>query len=171
MPGSKYFVYLLVDPRNDQIFYIGKGTKNRPYDHIKEVNRNKPSNQFKFNRIKEILCDGYDVEIIYFDCDLEETEAIRTEALLIKAIGTQNITNILGGVMKDTAKEHAVYMLSTMLPFNVWVETHPNCTDFEKELYSKVKDAWTDIAMNGYVYALEERVVNGKMQVTEKRRM
>lgn len=34
---SEFYVYALIDPKVDEIFYIGKGKNNRHLDHIKEV--------------------------------------------------------------------------------------------------------------------------------------
>lgn len=31
--GLRYYVYVLVDPRDNRIFYVGKGTGNRVYQH------------------------------------------------------------------------------------------------------------------------------------------
>ena len=31
--GLKYYFYALVDPRDNRIFYVGKGTGNRVYQH------------------------------------------------------------------------------------------------------------------------------------------
>ncbi len=33
----KYYVYLLIDPRDDKIFYVGKGYGNRVFYHINEA--------------------------------------------------------------------------------------------------------------------------------------
>lgn len=34
----EYYVYQLIDPRNDLVFYVGKGCKNRMYEHEKIYN-------------------------------------------------------------------------------------------------------------------------------------
>ena len=41
IPLKPFYVYALIDPtQDDQIFYIGKGTKARGLDHIKEAKEN-----------------------------------------------------------------------------------------------------------------------------------
>ncbi len=32
-----WYVYTLRDPRNNRVFYVGKGVENRWFDHIKEA--------------------------------------------------------------------------------------------------------------------------------------
>ncbi len=33
----KYYVYLYIDPRDSKTFYIGKGTGNRAFTHLKGI--------------------------------------------------------------------------------------------------------------------------------------
>ena len=57
-----YYVYGLVDPRNKQIFYIGKGTKNRVLEHEKESLGSPDSEKLKLRTISEIKNAGLEVE-------------------------------------------------------------------------------------------------------------
>lgn len=166
-PGSKYFVYALVDSSNEEIFYIGKGCKNRPYHHLMEAKKNCAIglNPFKYKRINEILAAGNEVDIYYLAVDLDEEIALRIEGAFINTIGTKNLTNIQHGVAKATVKELAKISLSKILPYDVWLRQNPDESQLAKEIYWKVKDEYRKIiAENGYVS--EIIVKNGV--VTEK---
>ena len=36
----KYYVYRLIDPRNGQTFYVGKGKNNRVFAHVNQALKN-----------------------------------------------------------------------------------------------------------------------------------
>lgn len=49
----KYYVYALIDPRNNKIFYVGKGNSNRIFSHINESIEN-PRETEKLETIRAI---------------------------------------------------------------------------------------------------------------------
>lgn len=55
-----YYVYALADPRDNKIFYIGKGINNRIFQHEEKLD-----NSNKSNRIKEILSSGNKIKTNY----------------------------------------------------------------------------------------------------------
>lgn len=94
----KFYAYRLVDPRNSETFYIGKGCGNRVFDHIKESveGLDKELNvDYKLDKIREIKKAGYDVCCIIHRHGLEEKEALIVEAALIDAY--PNLTNKQNG--------------------------------------------------------------------------
>ena len=91
-----YYVYELIDPRNMNVFYVGKGKGNRVYEHTKKVKRNSStqSNKKKNEIIKDILKSGNEViEKIVERFETDE-EAVEHEAHLINLYGIKNLTNI-----------------------------------------------------------------------------
>ena len=95
-----YYVYGLIDPRSKQIFYIGKGTQNRVFDHEKESLSSLDSEKLKLKTIADIKGDGLEVEKIIINSNLTEEEAFAAEASLINAFNYVNnagLTNIVAG--------------------------------------------------------------------------
>ena len=95
-----YYVYGLIDPRNKKIFYIGKGTKNRVFEHEKESRCSPDSEKLKLKTISEIKDAGLEVEKIIINSNLTEDEAFAAEASLINAfnyISDISLTNVVAG--------------------------------------------------------------------------
>lgn len=75
----KSYVYLLVDPRDSSCFYVGKGTGNRCFDHIK----NPDGESEKARLIREIQEQGLSVDIYIARHGISEKCAEEIEAVLI----------------------------------------------------------------------------------------
>ena len=98
----KHYVYELIDPRNGEVFYIGKGCKNRLKDHVCHVKNEqlsyKKKNPHKYNKINSILEDGYnDIKYNKKFITEDENEAFDKEEKLISEYGLENLTNICPG--------------------------------------------------------------------------
>ena len=86
MPTHFYYVYALKDPRHSPAkpFYVGKGTGSRAYDHLV-----RPDKTRKNARIEEIKRAGREPLISILVDNLPENHALRLEAELISAFGTE----------------------------------------------------------------------------------
>lgn len=93
----KYYVYELVDPRDDLVFYVGKASSGggRLSAHIREAKRGYGTR--KNDRIREILSQGYKVirhKVAHFD---RQDDAFAFEKERIAHYGLQNLTNMTPG--------------------------------------------------------------------------
>ena len=98
----QYYVYCLVDPRDNKIFYVGKGYGNRVFNHAADsLNENLDS--LKLNTIRDICKEGLQVGYYIIRHGLSENEAYIVESALIDVItyeqfNTESIlTNIQAG--------------------------------------------------------------------------
>jgi len=90
-----YYVYAYVDPRNSQIFYIGKGCRGRALAHLDDDRECD-----KKARINDLAAAGLrpQIDIIAHGMETEET-ALRVEAALIDVLRPgQTLTNRVRGI-------------------------------------------------------------------------
>jgi len=139
------FNYLLLDPRltqnlpmrvfssSDQdlfrtflasIFYIGKGSRSRPFQHLYEaIKKTKPGRKKKESekiaKIQEIWEEDKGVVIVQVFQNTIAVEAFTREAAMIDAVGCDNLTNIKGGdyygVAADWSEEQRLQLGSFLV--------------------------------------------------------
>jgi hypothetical protein len=100
-----HYVYQLIDPRDAQVFYVGKGQGARAWKHEKRVRAGDTvgDNIKKVARIQEVIGSGFRVLVAIVGRFDKEREALALEAALIGQL--PNLTN--GGTMCLSPAERA----------------------------------------------------------------
>jgi uncharacterized protein len=142
------YVYRLIDPRNGETFYVGKGRGDRVFAHARaEVEAlDEDDLSTKLSRIREITVAGLDGGHVIHRHGMDDATAFEVEAALIEAY--PGVTNIVGGhrssdtgvmhakeIMRRYAAEPAVFQHRAIL-------ISVNRTVSEKELYEATRYAW-----------------------------
>jgi hypothetical protein len=105
----KTYVYRLIDPRNGETFYVGKGQGNRVFAHVREqveeIDEDDRSN--KLRRIRDIHLAGFEVAHVIHRHGMDGKTALEVEAALIDAY--PGLTNVADGVgNSDFGAMHAL---------------------------------------------------------------
>jgi hypothetical protein len=91
-----YYVYLLIDPRTGEIFYIGKGIGNRVFAHARDALSSAEETP-KLDKIKRILESGAKVTTEILRFGLDEQTAFEVEAAAIELLGITSLLNEVEG--------------------------------------------------------------------------
>jgi len=142
-----YYVYFLIDPRDGNIFYVGKGSGRRAESHAKNVVAGRVDNAPKFKRIRDIHISGHEVVELIVDSGMSEDAAYRTERMFIKSLREYGLTNIVNGCVtnNEAATLMAEELLKRLKSFDEWsidieaVETVRRVFGNPKEFYGRFK--------------------------------
>lgn len=97
-----FYVYRLIDPRNGETFYVGKGKGNRLYEHVAAnsvADVDDGLSSTKIARIRAIHLAGFEVGHVVHRHGMDERTAFEVEAALMEAY--PGVTNIVGGHGSD----------------------------------------------------------------------
>jgi hypothetical protein len=116
-----FYVYAYTDPRDDSVFYIGKGVGARAVSHLTDT-----SESAKVARIADIRAAGLQPSIDIIAHGLrDDLEASRVESALIELMGVGNLTNAVRGrfstdfprrSLADLVMEHAAEPVDVVDP-------------------------------------------------------
>jgi hypothetical protein len=152
-----HYVYALVDPRDNMIFYVGKASgNNRAYDHL-----NSDEETSKNRRIQEIrAAAGEDPKVEILRYGLETKEAcFEVEAAIIDTLGLEKLTNRVRGhgVERGRQKAEEVERLYGSKPVDIAGISEPLMLFFvnrtysptmqENQIYDCVRQFWSGVGV------------------------
>lgn len=137
----KCYVYRLIDPRNGQTFYVGKGTGNRVFDHANGALKNydidsehEDSISLKIQTIRDIHLAGLKVIHLIHRYGLDKDTAYEVESAVMDCYYFDKLTNIQNGHANDRGVVN-----SLTLQQNLSIETYDEIDSFK---YMIVKTKW-----------------------------
>lgn len=138
------YVYRLIDPRNGETFYVGKGKGNRVFAHADGVVSDDGSE--KLRRIFEIRNSGFEVQHVIHRHGMDSKTAFEVEAALIEAYpGTTNLAGGHGNSDRGTAHFKEIiekFEAEEAVITDKVVEILVNRSAMEGSIYDGVRFAW-----------------------------
>jgi hypothetical protein len=141
----KTYVYRLIDPRNGETFYIGKGKGNRVFAHSRaSIETDDPGD--KLTRIREIRASGFEVAHVIHRHGMDDKTAMEVEAALIDAY--PGLTNaVIGAGSNEFGAMHAQeivnrYQADAAIFKHRAILINVNRSAAETSLYEATRYAW-----------------------------
>jgi uncharacterized protein len=142
----KTYVYRLIDPRNGETFYVGKGKGNRIFAHIRaEEALEGDEIDNKLKRIRAIRLAGFEVAHVIHRHGMNDATAFEVEAALIDAY--PGLTNVVGGTGIDFGVMHSKEIIRRYLAEPAVFQHRAllisiNRSAAERSLYDATRFAW-----------------------------
>ena len=156
-----YYVYALIDPRNNKIFYVGKGVGNRVFNHV-SCAINEEAESEKLDTIRAIIKDKQEVKHYILRHRLTEHEAYLVESAFIDFLtyadfkSVAEMTNIVAGHhqwdegIKTVEELEALYACKPLLLEDIQHKilsininrTYGLKTDFHPNIYESTRKSW-----------------------------
>ncbi len=156
------YVYCLLDPRDNNIFYIGKGKGNRIFDHVNDYENMQTDetkkNSDKIDRIKEIKKNNQEVKHFILKHELSDSTAIQLESCLIDLFThsefnfNHDLTNLISGHGSwdkgiKTVEEIEILYSATQLDkkdinHNILIININNSYKRENDVYEATRKSW-----------------------------
>ncbi|HNO77163.1 MAG TPA: hypothetical protein PKN33_03800 [Phycisphaerae bacterium] len=141
----KTYVYRLIDPRNGETFYVGKGKGDRVFAHIQaKIETDDPGDKLK--RIHDIHAAGFKVSHVIHRHGMDSNTALEVEAALIDAY--PGLTNaVIGPGSNEFGAMHAKEIVNRYQAKVADIRHHAilinvNRSAPETSLYEATRYAW-----------------------------
>ena len=171
-------MYRLIDPRDGQTFYVGKGKGNRVFAHVNDAMKGfngetyedefEDSISLKMQQIRDIKNAGLEVIHVIQRWGLSSDEAFEVEAALIDAYG--QLTNIQGGHASDRGVNSADVLERELkyeeysepdFPYMIIKINNKILEERENDIYETVRSAWRVSVDKAKQYKYCFAVLNG----------
>lgn len=144
----QYYVYRLIDPRNGETFYVGKGKGNRVFQHMKGALAADETDELsdKLTKIREIIAAGLNVIHVIHRHGMDESTSFEVEAAVIDAY--PGATNLAGGSgSSDYGPMNAVEIINKYAAEEAIIKHKVlmiiiNKSMVEKSIYDATRFAW-----------------------------
>lgn len=147
------YVYRLIDPRDFQTFYVGRGVGNRVFQHakdeLKHFEEDEDALSMKLEQIRDIRLSGKEVICVIHRYGLTKEQAMEVESALIDCY--PGLTNLVSGFGSDrgvitaddlqNTLERPVYEEPENIDY-VIIKTTRNAVNNNGSLYEATRRAW-----------------------------
>jgi len=174
-----WYVYLYVNPLNNEVFYIGKGKGQRAIEHLKD---NEDSKKVETIRRIHHAREEPRIEILAHNLRDENT-AFQVEAAAIELIGISNLSNKIRGKHSSSIQCCRVNLLNAILHYQckkvninepgilIRITWGFRSTMSMSELYDATRGIWRVSESRGkkakYAFAISEGIIREVYEITQ----